>query len=99
MQNQNFLQEKKKQKTQTIVLSLALVITFFVIWQGFFKKEAGEEINQQSAITPRREIIVNFDILETPLLQKAADFSFIQPLETGTSTGAAIGRENPFLPY
>lgn len=99
MERQDFLQQKKKQKTQTVILGLVFAVTIFVIWFGFLKKEGGQQIMQEITVMPEREINLNFKALEDPFLQDAAAFSSIQPLETGTSTGQAIGRENPFLPY
>lgn len=87
-----FLQQRKTQRNLTIVFALVLIITLFVIWQGFFKKETSplEEI----LYLPRPELEINYDVLKSPFLEELQAFSEIEPLAEPLE-----GRDNPFLAY
>lgn len=86
-----FIEEKKKQKRLIYIMAVALLITFFVLWQGFLR---------QSGVIPKegvmpvelKKVEIDFAILESPVLKGLSDFEPISQFEE------KIGRENPFLP-
>ena len=85
-----FLEERKKQKNLIWILLIVVLITVFILWQGFFKKS----VLKIETLTPEiayRKITINFQILENPFLKELQPFEQIGPYE------GKIGRENPFL--
>lgn len=97
-----FLQQKKIQKNLILVFGLVLLITVIVIWRGFFKEEK-KVYTTETIIPSQKEVKINFEILETPILQKLQLFPEIKPFkETPPAEGKPgekVGRENPFTPY
>lgn len=97
-----FLQQKKVQKKLILIFFLVLLITAVIIWQGFFK-EGKKVYTTETLIFPQKEIKINFEILENPILQKLQLFPEIKPLEeTPVAEGKLpekAGRENPFTSY
>ncbi len=88
-----FLEKRKVQKRSIFILGIILLIVAIVIWQNFFVKEKLSfpgEVSKSS-----KEIKINFEILESPILRALQPFEEIKPIEEGTK----IGRENPFIPY
>lgn len=85
-----FIREKKKQKYLILVLSIVVLVTSVILWQGFFKKE--KPVSPTPGLS-FREIRINFDMLESPLLKE------LQPFEGIPSFVEERGRENPFLSY
>ena len=90
-----FVEAKKKQKYLILVFVVVALISAIVIWRGYFKKE--EPVPPTPGFS-FREVRINFDVLENPLLKELQPFEEISlegllPLETN------IGRENPFLSY
>lgn len=89
-----FIEERKRQKKLIWILTVVVLITIIVLWQGFFKKPKEIEVVSPKRVIPEfREVKINFQILETPLLKELQPFEKIKPFE------GEIGRENPFLPY
>jgi len=94
-----FLEQKKTQRNLIFVLIGVFLITAFVIWQGFFKKETGIPFPKGEKPVPQ-EIKIDFEILKNPLLQSLQPFPEIEPFQESTATaGNVLGRENPFTPY
>jgi len=85
-----FIKQRKKQKYLILIFIAVLLITSFVLWFGFFKKE--ETSTLTAAIAPR-EIKIDFEVLNNPLLKELKPFIKVFPFE------GLVGRENPFLPY
>ncbi len=88
-----FLQERKTQKNLIFIFGIVLIITVFVIWQGFFKKEKTATFFEEVLTLPRKEVKINFEIFKDPLLEKLQSFTEISPLKE------TPGRENPFISY
>jgi len=99
-----FLKEKRTQRSLIVVFVLVVLITAFVIWQGFFKKEAEVSFEEGFKFLPRK-IEIDFSTLENPNLEALQLFFKIEPLEEATPTEEGIGlpteigRENPFMTY
>ena len=97
-----FTKQKKSQRTLIIFSALAILISAFVLWQVFLRKEA-PNIPTEVVPTVVKRIDINFAILER--IKGFQSFSEIKPLEETTPTDGEgvkevkIGRENPFLPY
>ena len=85
-----FIKQRKKQKYLILIFIAVLLITSFVLWFGFFKKE---EISTLTAAIAPREIKIDFEVLNNPLLKEFKPFIKVFPFE------GLVGRENPFLPY
>ncbi len=92
-----FLQKEKKQRNLIIVFAAVILITLVVLWLGVFSEEEPEV--EEIPLFPKREIKIDFGVLESPKLESFRPFSEIEPFEESTTTGQIIGRENPFLPY
>lgn len=84
-----FTQEKRKQRYLFLILSAVILVTAIVLWQGFFKKTKPVAV----VVSPRREVKINFEVLENQSLKKLQAFTPITPF-SGT-----VGRENPFLEH
>lgn len=85
-----FIKQRKKQKYLILIFVAVLLITIFVLWFGFFRKE-DEFIS--TVVIVQKEIKIDFDILNDPLLKEFRPFTKVFPFE------GLVGRENPFLPY
>lgn len=86
-----FVQQKKRQKYLISIFLIVLVITFFVLWLGFFRKEKAP--SPEISLPAPREVKIKFELLESSALENLQPFERISPLEE------EAGRENPFLPY
>lgn len=84
-----FTQERKKQKYLILVLLLIILVAAAVVWWGFLRTEKPPIVVPPSW----KEVKINFDVLEIPLLEELKIFEKIAPFE------GQPGRENPFLPY
>ena len=69
-----------------------IVIAFIVLWFGYFREEKPVSVPEVSG-PALREIKINFDILENPLLKK------LQPFIGTPSFEGEAGRSNPFISY
>lgn len=85
----SFINQKKKQKYLILVFVGVILVTVFVWWKGFLTPEKAIE---PTVAEPPREIKVNFEVLENPILKELLPFEEIEMPEQ-------LGRENPFLPY
>ena len=88
----DFIQQRKRQKYLLPIALVVIVITFIILWFGYFKKEEPVSAPEVSG-SALREIKINFDILENPLLKK------LQPFMKVPSFEGEAGRSNPFISY
>ena len=98
-----FLQEKKTQKNLIFIFGIALIITVFVIWQGFFKKGKETSFIEGIQTFSKKEVKINFEIFKNPILEKLQPFTEIGPFReippAEEKPEGKLGRENPFLSY
>jgi len=92
-----FLQKEKKQRNLIIVFAAVILISLLVLWLGVFSEEEPEV--EEIPLFPKREIKIDFGVLENPKLENFRPFSEIESFKESTTTGQIIGRENPFLLY
>ena len=92
-----FLQKEKKQRNLIIVFATVILTSLLVLRLGVFSEEEPEV--EEIPLFPKREIKIDFGVLENPKLDSFRPFSEIEPFEEGTTTERIIGRKNPFLPY
>lgn len=85
-----FIKERKKQRHLIIIFGVIVVITFIILYQGYFKKE---KLPSVSVSPYYKAIKIGFEVLESPLLKELQLFKEITPFEDKK------GRTNPFLPY
>ncbi|MDO8436196.1 MAG: hypothetical protein Q7S82_02310 [bacterium] len=99
-----YIQQKKVQRNLILVLFAVILISGLIVWQVFFGKE-GSALPEETIVTHREEVKINFEVFKNPLLQSLQLFSDIQPFKGSTTTlqgriiEEKLGRENPFLPY
>ena len=86
----DFIQKNRKQKYLLfIVLGLA-VVTFIILWFGYFNKE--EELpTVEGVYIEKKNVKINYELLENPLLKE------LVPFESAPSYDGNLGRENPFV--
>ena len=85
-----FIEEQKKQRNFILVFVAVILITLFVLWQGFLAKPA----KKTPAVKPAmKEIKIDFSALKSPILKG------FKPFEQIPEFLGKIGRENPFSPY
>ena len=87
-----FLEKRKRLEYLFPILGVVLLITIFVLWQGFFKKPP--ELIPELPLKPViKKVEIDFEILKSPQLEELQLFEKVPPYEE------EIGRENPFIPY
>lgn len=87
-----FLEKRKKLKELIPVVMVAVLITVFILWRGFFVK--GEpQLSEELLKKPAKKIEINFQVLKHPIFEKLQLFEEIPLFEQD------LGRENPFRPY
>lgn len=95
-----FQQQKKQQQILILILAFVLLVTVFVVWRGFFKKDSTNFSQDSFSGALKEEVKINFYVLNSPLLKELQLFPSIEPFkEEATPTEKKVGRENPFLPY
>lgn len=85
------LQKRKIQKYLIMSFIAVLLITTIVLWMGYRKGE--EKTSSEVSVTLKKEVNINFKVLEDPLLEELESFEKSKPFD------GEVGRENPFLPY
>lgn len=90
-------QKNQKQKIFIMIFLVMFLVTVFILWQNFFKKQQSTA-GQISIINQNEEIKIDFDTLKLPFLKKFQPFFEIQPFLQDASNTEKIGRENPFVP-
>ena len=88
-----YVEQKKTQNNLIFILLAVLLITGLIVWWGFFRKKELVPI-EQPAVSVKKQIQINLDVLKSDFFNEPQPFGTIQPLEEGIP----IGRENPFLP-
>jgi hypothetical protein len=88
-----YIEQRKKQKKMIFILVFVILATFFVVWQGVFKKPKSGNKGTEVSGFMFKKIEIDFKVLENPILKKLEDFTKILPFDQPR------GRENPFLPY
>lgn len=93
-----FLEKRKRLQYLFPILGIVILITFIVLWQGFFKKSPQEIFPAKettSEILPEegKKIEIDFEFLKSPKIEELQIFEKNPPYE------GEIGRENPFIPY
>ena len=85
-------QEKKRRKYLiTIILVAVLGIVALLIYRYWYLPK--KELSSPVVVVPEKEVKINFEILESPLLKNLQPFQEIPAFEGN------LGRENPFKPY
>jgi hypothetical protein len=90
-----FIEKERKLRYLFLVLVIVVLITTFVLWQGFFVKEKLPFLPPlpPPSEVPFKKIVINLEILKHPILEELQFFEKIPPFE------GKVGRENPFVPY
>lgn len=97
-----FTQQKRSRQILIAICLLAIIITVIIFWQVFFKQET--PTLPAEVFLPPKEIKINFEIFEQPILKELLPFIEIEPFKEVPPTevnlaGIKLGRENPFLLY
>ena len=82
----------KRQKNLIIVFFLVLLITFSILYFGYFKKEKALQPSFPGVIVPEKKVEIDFSVFENPILKELQIFEKIE-----APSPEEIGRENPFL--
>jgi hypothetical protein len=83
-------QRAKRQRNLIIIFFVVLIITFSILYFGYFKKEKPAKIPSE-VFVPEKKIEIDFSIFEDPILKELQPFEKIEP-----PNPEEIGRENPF---
>ena len=96
-----FTKKKQRQNVLVYVFVVIIIITAFILWQGFSKKTV-PIFSEQTIVIPPREVKVNFQALEKINLFEPfvgiEPFNQDFPIEDGEEE-KQLGRSNPFLIY
>ena len=87
----NFSEETNHQKYLVLVLIVIVLITFFILRQSF--SEPGEETGPTQEVFQLKDIEINFEVLQLPIIKELQAFEEIGPFS------GQVGRENPFISY
>jgi hypothetical protein len=96
--------KKRRQRNLIIVFLISSLVTFSVLYFGFFKKEKPVRVLPPEVITPEgvpspgvvvkeKKVAIDFSIFENPLLKELQPFEKIE-----SPKPEDVGRENPFSP-
>ncbi len=88
-----FLEREKIQRYLILVFLAIVLITIFLIWYNFLRKQEFIIVEPEEILILPKKIEIDFGILKSPILEELKPFEEIPPLEE------KIGRENPFIPY
>jgi cytochrome oxidase assembly protein ShyY1 len=89
-----FSEERKKQKNLIIVAVVVVLITLIILGQWLIRKSLAKINVNQAPPTQFQTVIIDFKVLESPVLEALLPFEIIKVDE-----GQKTGRDNPFLPY
>ena len=89
-----FARRRKIQKYLSLVLGIIILVTIFIFWLGFFKKEKIFIMQPLPEFIPKK-IEINFQVLKSSIFQELQPF----PERPLLPSEEEMGRENPFLPY
>lgn len=98
-----FLKQKRSQQIFILVLVFVVILTGFIIWQGFGPGSKNSVSLPVKTVVAEKTIKIDFSVLDGKLLKEVQPFPEILPMESSASTAtdtvsAVLGRENPFLP-
>lgn len=93
-----FYQKRKIQQYLIPVFIVVLLTTTAVLWMGFRKKQVPSP-EAAEVFRPEKEVKINFEVLENPLLQQLEPFEKIKPFEETSRPDERPGRTSPFSPY
>lgn len=85
-----FSEKRKKMGYLVPVLIVAILVIAIILWQGFFG--GVKTVPPPYIPPPALKVMINFEILEHPFLEKLQPFEMIPAFEE------EIGRQNPFVP-
>jgi len=83
----------KRQRNLIIVFFLVLLITFSILYFGYFRKEKTLQPPFPEVIVQEKKVEIDFSVFENPILKELQIFEKLEP-----PNPEEIGRENPFLP-
>lgn len=86
----DFVQKNRKQKYLLFIVVGLAVVTFIILWFGYFNK-AEELPGQESVYIIKKNIRIEYETLESPLLKE------LSPFESAPLYEGDMGRENPFI--
>ena len=87
----DFREKRKKQQYLVLVVLGVLIVSGAVLYFGYFRSPK-EAVVSGPAFVPRKDIKINYEILESPILNLLDNFP-----ETPEFEGE-LGKDNPFLP-
>jgi hypothetical protein len=87
-----FLEKRQRLQYLIPVLIGLLLVTLFVVWQGYFVKEEIPTFIEPFK-RPLKKVEINFQLLKDPIFQVLQPFEEISPPEE------ELGREDPFTPH
>jgi hypothetical protein len=87
-----FTHQKKRDQILILLFFGALLLTSFVLWQGFFKKSAAVPFSTPGAIIVKK-VEIRFDVL------KGQELKGLKTQPTPSPLPEKMGRENPFVPF
>jgi len=87
------LREQERQKYYLIIFLVLLSLIFLILWQTLIREKP---VIPKTELPPAREVKINFNTLNHPLLKDLKLFDVIPPLATPEE---GLIRENPFLAY
>jgi len=90
---ESIYQRTKRQRNLIIVFFVVSIITFSILYFGYFKKEKPVQFPPSQVSFPERKIEIDFSVFENPILKELQLIEKIKP-----PSPEDIGRENLFLP-
>ena len=88
----DFKEKRKKQKYLILVVAGILIVIGVILYFGYFKK-SDELIVPGPAFTPKKDIKINYETLENPVLDQLESFPKTMDYK------GELGKSNPFLPH
>jgi len=88
----SIIEKSKKQKYLTFLFVVLSIIAFLIMFFGVWGGQRFFTVPPPRLSFFKKELKINFEILENPLLKE------LQPFEA-ISLPKEKGRENPYLPY
>lgn len=85
----DFVEKKKKQRYLVFVVIGILAVSAVILWFGYFRTPK-EEVSQEPVFIVKKNIRINFGLLESPLMKALVLFEKTPDYE------GDLGRENPF---
>jgi len=99
-----FTQQRQKQKYLITLTAIILISLIFIWWNFLIKPKKETPVIIEKTFAPK-EIIINFDVFNSSLLQELQPLEQVTPFVENVATAVQdsipekVGRDNPFLPY